>query len=203
MNAPAWAAPPEASVFVNCPFDEQFSSQRDAIVLTCVYAGLVPWFASSSGRVAVSRMDRIVQAIEHCRYSIHDLSRYQGEGPNKLARFNMPLELGMAIGRRGSRRDPEAHDWMAMVPEEHRHAEYLSDLAGHDLKTHDGSPTRVAAAVWSWFAAAPDADVEPFPRLRGKIAAHRVASERLREDSGGEPPWREVLRLAREVVAAD
>ena len=51
------------------------------------------------------------------QYSIHDLSRYRGQGDANLARFNMPLELGFAMARRFM--DEASHDWLVLVPEGH------------------------------------------------------------------------------------
>ncbi len=45
-------------------------------------------------------MARIVRALANSKYLIHDLSRCTGEGIENVARFNMPLELGMAMARR-------------------------------------------------------------------------------------------------------
>src|SRR4051794_26873514 len=88
------------SVFINCPFDAEFRSQLNAIVFTCVHAGFFPIVAGSSGRTGRPRLERILTALNLCRYSIHDLSRCRGEGDENLARFNMPLELGMAMALR-------------------------------------------------------------------------------------------------------
>src|SRR4051812_38488290 len=117
MTTPSWAKEPTSHVFVNCPFDADYREQRDAIIFTCVHAGFVPWMADSTGDLAVPRVERILGALAECRYSIHDLSRYQGEGDLNLARFNMPLELGMAMQLRGLRPAGDAHDWLVLVPE--------------------------------------------------------------------------------------
>ena len=45
-------------------------------------------------------MDRITRAILSSKYSIHDLCRCRGEGDANLARFNMPLELGVSMAQR-------------------------------------------------------------------------------------------------------
>lgn len=45
-----------------------------------------------------------MKAIRGSKYSVHDLSRCRGEGDENLARFNMPLELGMAMAERFSER---------------------------------------------------------------------------------------------------
>jgi hypothetical protein len=69
---------------------------------------------------------------------IHDLSRCTGEGGENLARFNMPLELGMAMARRymGTAND---HEWLILAPKGHAYLRFVSDLAAFDPATHDGT----------------------------------------------------------------
>jgi hypothetical protein len=158
--------------------------------------------AASTGDTAVPRVERILQAFRECRYSIHDLSRYQGEGAENLARFNMPLELGMAMALRGLEPDADSHDWLVMVPDGHLYERYISDLGGFDPAIHDGSPERIAIAVLSWLVTRPDAYVaigpdELLPHLRPYLTAKR----QLDDDWGGSPPWARVLELAVEVAS--
>jgi hypothetical protein len=203
MTTPAWAKARDLHVFVNCPFDEEYREQRDAIVFTCVQAGFVPWMAGSTGDVAVPRVERILSAFSQCRYSVHDLSRYQGEGDLNLARFNMPLELGMAMALRGLSPVADAHDWLVMVPEGHAYQRYVSDLAGFDPATHDGSPERVAVAVLSWLMTRPSIDIAVGPdSLIPKLRPFLEAKRSLDADWKGTPPWGRVLDLAVEVAMA-
>ena len=90
---------PRVSVFINCPFDEDYEPLLDALAFTAVCCGFHPRTADESGAVDIPRIDRIAHAIFTSCYSIHDLSRYQGEGKDLIARFNMPLELGMVVSR--------------------------------------------------------------------------------------------------------
>jgi len=55
-----------------------FETSLDAIIFTCVHAGFLPWMAGSTGTIAVPRVERILEGLTACRYSIHDLTRYQG-----------------------------------------------------------------------------------------------------------------------------
>jgi hypothetical protein len=41
---------------------------------------------------APSHVFRILRTLSNSKYSIHDLSRFTGEGVENIARFNMPLE---------------------------------------------------------------------------------------------------------------
>jgi hypothetical protein len=198
---PPWAREPEYSVFVNCPFDDGYRDLLDAIVFTSVHAGFFPWMAGSTGTVAVPRIARILEGLKWCRYSIHDLSRYAGEGPDNLSRFNMPLELGMAMALRGHDSRVTAHDWMVMVPEGHIFQQYISDLAGFDPAAHDGSRERVALAVLSWLMTRPTVEVPLGPDdVLPKLSEYSERRSRLDDRWNGNPPWGRVIDLAVEIA---
>lgn len=194
---------PAASVFINCPFDAQFRRQLNAIVFTCVHAGFYPVVAGSSGRTGRPRLERILDALKACRYSIHDLSRCRGEGDKNLARFNMPLELGMAMAIRGVGAPPDAHEYLVLVPNElHLHQQYISDLAGLDPQTHDGTPPRIVAEVLAWLLTAAEAPAELNPQeVVDKLPRFEAELAELRHVwHGGVPPWPRVVEVAAKVA---
>lgn len=125
---------PRRSVFINCPYDREFEPLFDAIVFATVCCGFLPRSALESGSVAESRMERITRAVFSSKYSIHDLSRCQGQGGELLARFNMPLELGIAMARRYQGRGKSVHDWLVLVPEGHSYLKFVTDLAASILR---------------------------------------------------------------------
>ena len=202
----ASAAPDAAlTVFLNCPFDREYEPLLDAVVFTCVHAGFFPLIASSSGSVAAPRLERILRSLASARFSIHDLSRCHGEGDENLARFNMPLELGMAMAIRGvPANEPASHDYLILVPDEaHAHQRFISDLSGLDPYLHDHTPEAVSARVLSWLVALPEAPgfispdtviskLEPFGDAVGNLR---------REWRGGPPPWRAVIETATRIAA--
>jgi len=77
------------------------------------------------------RLDRIIQLIQSCRYSIHDLSRVElSVSPSATPRFNMPLELGMTITWQIL--NPGQHTWFVCESEPYRLLRSASDLNGTD-----------------------------------------------------------------------
>jgi hypothetical protein len=187
---PSWSREPEFSVFVNCPFDDGYRESLDAIVFTSVHAGFFPWMAGSTGTVAIPRIKRILEGLRWCRYSIHDLSRYRGEGSENLGRFNMPLELGMAMALGEQDSDAPAHDWMVMVPEGHIFQRYVSDLAGFDPAAHDGSQERVSVTVLSWLMTRPTVETalgpdDVLPKLPEYSARKRELDDRWNANARG------------------
>ena len=64
-----------SSVFINCPFDPQFTPLFDAIVFAIYDCGFKPRRARETESSGVVRIDFIANLIRDCRLAIHDLSR--------------------------------------------------------------------------------------------------------------------------------
>jgi hypothetical protein len=126
------------SVFLNIPYDEEFSSLYVAYIVGLFYLGLVPHLASEIPGGA-PRLQRISALVRSCRYSIHDLSRIElSTGSSPAPRFNMPLELGMTIT--WADLNPDRHTWFVFESEPYRIQRSTSDLNGTDAYIHGGSP---------------------------------------------------------------
>ncbi len=194
----------DTSVFINCPFDDDYRPTMDAIVFATVCCGFLPRSAMESGTVAIPRMERIVKCVLSSRYSIHDLSRCKGEGDQNLARFNMPLELGIAMGRSLSARTAdEEHDWLLLVPKGHSYMQYVSDLAGYDAKQYDVTPESVIPAVMSWLMTRSAASPGPTPkRVLEKLSTFTAAREQLAVEWAKDIPWTELILAARDAALA-
>lgn len=202
-SRPAWAAHPDLTVFVNCPFDEEYRESLDAIIFTCLHAGFLPLLAGSTGSVATPRIQRVLEGLAWSRYSIHDLTRFRGEGADNLGRFNMPLELGMAMALRGQTPAPDSHDWLVLAPEGHIYQRYISDLAGYDPAVHDGSPARVAVAVLAWLITRPTAVLGVGPDdVLAKLPEYSARKRVLDDGWRGNPPWSQVIELGIEVAGS-
>ncbi len=193
---------PSISVFINCPLDDDYLPVMDAIIFSTVCSGFFPRSALESGAVAVPRMERIARCVMSSRYSIHDLSRCVGEGDHNYARFNMPLELGMAVGRKISARTPDDdHDWMLLVPKGHSYQRFISDLAGYDAKQYEMTPESVIPAVMSWLATRPNAVSGPKPRqVIETLPRFSAAKEQLNIEWATDVPWSELIIAAREAI---
>lgn len=190
---------PATSVFINCPFDREFAKRFDAIVFATVCCGFLPRSALESGSVAEPRMERITRAIFASKYSIHDLSRCRGEGDELLARFNMPLELGIAMARRyRERRKRLRHDWLLLVPEGHQYLTFISDLAGFDPYRYDGTLKTLVQRVMSWLATRPDAVRTPTPQdVLTALPVFSAEKEKLEQHWGDNIPWADIILAAR------
>jgi hypothetical protein len=192
----------EKSVFINCPFDTEYQPIMDAIIFSTVACGFLPRSAMETG-VATPRMDRIAQCVLSSKYSIHDPSRNRGEGEHNYARFNMPLELGMVIGRSLAVPDNgDRNDWLLLVPEGHEHTIPVSDLAGFDPKKYDGTPTRVIPPVMAWLKTRPTAAPGPMPKaVIEELPRFMAAREELVMSWAGDVPWEKLVVAASEAAA--
>lgn len=201
--------PYEKSVFINCPYDGDFEPLFHAIVLTIAAKGFTPRCARETEGQAEPRISRILQGLRECKYSIHDLSRYQGQGEENLARFNMPLELGIALGYRflgeaAERAGGNRHNWIALVPSNFVHQKVISDLAGIDASDHDQTPQKVIQRVAKWLTIQPDYN-PPAPAAKTIFDAYAGYCSRLdvlKAAAMGDLSWPETLREAQGVASA-
>lgn len=195
----------EQSVFINCPFDPAYENLLHAIVLTTVSLGFVPRCALESGDAGY-RFPHILELLTKSKYSIHDLSRFTGEGAANLARMNMPLELGVAIGLKLSR---QKHRWTVMVPSApardqaaFEYQRYISDLAGKDPLRHEQTPQSIVREVYSWLKTL-DEVVNPQPSGPAIVGALPVFEGEIayRKDNAlGKSIWADVLTAALEAA---
>ncbi|MES1250158.1 MAG: hypothetical protein ABUL46_05705 [Chitinophaga rupis] len=79
------------SVFINCPFDDEYVPIFRAIVYTIYRCGFFPKTAMDEEDGLDNRLNKIIRKIKDCRYGIHDLSRIELNAAD-FPRFNMPFE---------------------------------------------------------------------------------------------------------------
>lgn len=122
-------------VFINCPFDPDFTEVFRALVF-CIYAcQFRPRSAFELDDCGQLRLEKLYGLIEQCRYGIHDLSRTELDAANKLPRFNMPLELGLFLGaKRYGNAGQRLKRALILDIERRRYQKFISDLAGMDIK---------------------------------------------------------------------
>ncbi len=197
----------EKSVFINCPFDSTFEPLFHAIVLTVAARGFKPRCARETEGRAETRISRIARGILEAKYSIHDLSRYQGEGADNLSRFNMPLELGIALGIQylgdiEQRTSGNKHIWVALVPANSLDRKFISDLGGYDHRGHDQQPVNVIKAVASWLSLQPDSLLKPSPRaIFEAYPGFCKLLAQARAEALGDLTWPTITDAAEAVIA--
>lgn len=156
----------DRSVFINCPFDKDYSPIFEALAFTVLYVGFFPRCAKEFANFNNVRNQAILGLIKECRFGIHDLSRTELNA-HGLPRFNMPLELGYFLGAQhfGSGKQ-KAKFCLVMDREKYRYMQFVSDLSGQDIKDHSNDVGRVIRIVREWLKKAiPEANVVGAKRI--------------------------------------
>ncbi len=139
----------KTNIFINCPFDKEYEPMLHAMLFVCIYFDLAPQLSETRCSVDV-RIHNINKLIMSSKYSIHDLSRMDHKDPKKLARLNMPFELGIDYGCKLHNKNKKDKVILILDEEKYRIQEALSDLAG-DIEDHQKSPEIVITKIRNWF----------------------------------------------------
>jgi hypothetical protein len=138
-------------VFINCPFDGEYRPMFEALVFAVHDCGFVARCALELEDASQVRIDKIQSIIKACGLGIHDISRTELDDTWKLPRFNMPLELGLFLGAKkygtGEQRKKLG---LILDREPFRYQKYCSDIAGQDIRSHDGDPLECVKIVRNW-----------------------------------------------------
>jgi hypothetical protein len=138
------------SVFINCPFDDDYKPILRAIVYAIYRCGFYPQTALDEDDGTEIRLLKIIRKMKSCRYGIHDLSRIELNAA-KFPRFNMPFELGIFWGAKyfgdNSQKRKNA---LILEREKYTYQQYISDLSGIDTKAHKNDPVTALRRVHSW-----------------------------------------------------
>jgi hypothetical protein len=149
------AASPAASVFINCPFDDQYQPIFEALVFCVSACGFEPRCTKELPDGGDVRIDNICKLIRQCNYSIHDISRTEvKDQPYQLPRFNMPLELGLFLGaKRFGKSSQKRCVILDRAP--YRFHRFISDIGGQDIRSHENKPRLAIRRVRDWLQSAP------------------------------------------------
>ena len=151
----------DRNVFINCPFDADYRPLFEALIFTIVASGYTARCALEDDDAGNIRFEKLRRLIRESSWSIHDLSRTE-LGANALPRFNMPFELGLAMGAKyfGSKKQ-RRNKALVLVRERHTLPAYLSDLGGNDPADHGGDPTTAMRVVSRFLHTTPDGRLLP------------------------------------------
>lgn len=139
------------SVFINCPFDDKYIDHFHAKVFCIFDCGFIARCAQEVEDAGEVRIEKISKIISQCKYGIHDISRTELCKKTKLPRFNMPLELGIFMGaKKYGNPDQKKKVCMILDKEPWRYQIFLSDIAGQDIKAHNGEPEESIKLVSNW-----------------------------------------------------
>lgn len=164
-----------SSVFLNVPFDSAYEPYFLALISAVVAVGRLPRSVLELPELGAGRLSRLLQQIQECDLSIHDLSRV-----GLPSRFNMPFELGLAcsIASEGS------HGYVLLERVPHRLDRTLSDVKGRDPYIYGTSVRRLIGSVLDALEiqGRTSPDVAAVMRLRADVAS-AVAQEKRRRSA--------------------
>jgi hypothetical protein len=75
------------------------------------------------------------------------LSAAKLDAENALPRFNMPFDLGLAIGLKKGSPKAARHSFLVLEHTRYTSQKCLSDITGQDLQAHRGDPSTVIGLV--------------------------------------------------------
>lgn len=166
------------SVFLNIPYDNEFEDLYVAYIVGLTQLGL-----RVNATLAVpnqGRLETIIGLIEESDSSIHDLSRI--EATKGIPRFNMPVELGLALHR--SHVTKGRHRVYVFESKSYRAQRSTSDINGIDPQIHLGTPKGVMRGLRNIFRQ--PGDVTTVPEM---LISYRAVSRKLpelKQNAGGE-----------------
>ncbi|MCX2477291.1 hypothetical protein OQZ33_23355 [Pedobacter sp. MC2016-05] len=142
----------ETNVFINCPFDlDYINDLLKPMIYSLIKNGLSPRLSlevSDSGQI---RLEKIINIIKECKYSIHDLSIVKSTAAAEFARMNMPFELGIDYGLRNSGVEPlDTKRFLILEAIKYDYQKALSDINGFDIKVHSNDTEAVFDCLYSW-----------------------------------------------------
>jgi hypothetical protein len=144
----------ENSVFINCPFDETYINDLlKPMLYVLLKNGYNPRLSlelSDSGQV---RIEKIINIIKSCKYSIHDISIVKSKKADEFTRMNMPFELGIDYGLRKSGIEPyEKKQFLILEANKYDYMKALSDINGFDIKAHNNDTEKILECLSSWLS---------------------------------------------------
>jgi hypothetical protein len=139
------------NVFFNCPFDTEYVGLRNAMVFAIYDCGFIPRCSLEEDNGGHVRFDKIQRIIGESKFGIHDISRTELDLENNFPRFNMPLELGVFLGaKRFGSRDQKNKNILILDKEQYRYQAFISDIAGHDIRSHANNVNDIISHVRNW-----------------------------------------------------
>ena len=163
-------------VFLNIPYDHAFENLYLAYIVGLTQLGL-----RINATLAVpnqGRLGTIIRLIEESDLSIHDLSRV--EASRGVPRFNMPVELGLALYR--SHITNGKHRVFVFESKRYRAQRSTSDVNGIDPQIHNGTPKGLMSALRNIFRQA--GDVTTVPEMLASYRAVKQNLPQVRRNSG-------------------
>ena len=169
---------PANAVFLNVPFDAVYRPLFEALVFCAIDCGYEPRCALEASDGGHVRVEKIARIIADCAFGVHDISRTELDRKSRLPRFNMPFELGLFLGaKRFGDHHQRRKSTLILDRKRYRFQQYLSDIAGQDIKAHGNKPALLIGAVRDWLR---DSDPQrPLPSSANIVRRYKEFRRKL------------------------
>lgn len=139
------------NIFINCPFDSTYDPFLNALVFTIFVCGYLPRCAKEIGDGGKIRINEIKKIIAECQFGIHDISFAHADPKTKLARFNMPLELGLFLGAQNyGARKQRKKICLILDIKKYRYQKFISDISGQDVEAYGKNINKLISSTRNW-----------------------------------------------------
>jgi hypothetical protein len=117
------------SVYISCPYRPEFQNLRHGLMLAAIASGHQPVCDFDNPFPSEPHVPNVADGLARCRYSIHNCSCSDTQNPNEFGRFNIPIELGMALlERHRTHEKADFHEVYIQLPERHSYLQFLIRL---------------------------------------------------------------------------
>lgn len=144
----------DKNIFINYPFDKKYINDLlKPILYIIIQNGFTPRLASEISDSSQFRLDKIVQIIKECKYSIHDLSKVKADKKGDYARMNMPFELGVDYGIKNMNdANLSKKQFLILEAVKYDYMKALSDINGLDVKVHENKTENIFKCLYAWIS---------------------------------------------------
>lgn len=142
----------DKNVFINCPFDASYLNDLlKPMLYILIRNGLKTRLSLEISDSGQARLEKIIDLIMSCKYSIHDLSILKSRKVDEFARMNMPFELGIDYGLRNSSIPKLIQKrFLILGAEQYDYMRDASDLNGIDIKVHENDTKTIFVCRYKW-----------------------------------------------------
>ena len=144
----------ETNIFINCPFDKEYvNDMLKPMLFFIIQKGLNPRLSLEVSDSGQFRLEKIINIIKECKYSIHDLSKIKATSVDEYARMNMPFELGVDFGIKSMNDEIlSKKQFLILEAVKYDYMKALSDINGMDIKVHKNETETLFECLYSWIS---------------------------------------------------
>src|ERR1017187_478212 len=181
------------SVYRSCPHGSEFRNVRHGLMFAILATGHRPLCDFDNPFPFAPHVPRLGDNLGQCRYSMHDCTCCDTDKPNEFGRFNMSIELGMALfERHRTSTEPDFHEIYIQIPERHSYLQFLARLNNGFAYSY-ASEFDALRQAFSWLSEKPTCSMRPriqdiqhaweaFLAERPTVASTNGIDEDIRQD---------------------